>query len=298
MIVDSHIHLYPPSVYANPDAWAEAMNEPYWLACVHPQEAPRLQAWATVDRLLEQMDAAEVDKAIIQGWYWENHHSCEENTRWQIDWIRAHPDRLIAFAPFNPNGGQRSLDILRLAFDTGFRGIGELNPPAQGYDYQDPLLGQAIELCRQAQGAVTFHLTDPNSRPYPGKIETPFPELLALARNHPQTNFIFAHLGGMLPLQTEEPIPPNVWYDTAAVPLLYAPSSYLEFQDKVGSERILFGSDFPLRVFPKSEKSPDFTAPIQQIRDCGLSEPDLIKILGSNTATLLSLPANDAELRR
>lgn len=287
MTVDSHVHLYPPSVYGDPRKWAIARGEPYWLSCVAPKRGRSLQAWATVSDILSHMDAAGVDKVVLQAWYWETHDSCEENLHWQIEWIKAHPDRFIGFAPFNARGGQRALDSLRLAFDVGFRGIGELNPPAQNYAYDDPFLQQALQLAAQAQAAVTFHVTDPDSRDYPGKIDTPIESLQALARAHPKTRFVFAHLGGLAPLGPDFRQADNVWYDTAAAPLLYDATVYRRFCDAVGAERLLFGTDYPLRVFPRQEASPDFATALQQLRHAGLADSELRKILSSNAIALL-----------
>ncbi len=205
MAIDSHIHLYPPHVYQDPSAWAKARGEKYWLSCVRPRKGKSLQAWKNVNELLADMDQAGIEKVVILAWYWENQDSCEENLSWQIEWFKAHPDRFIAFAPFNAKGGQIALDQLQLAFDVGFKGIGELNPPAQGYSYDDPYLTKALKLAALHEAAVNFHVTDPSTHDYPGKIDTPFTTLLDLAQDHPTNQFIFAHLGGCEPLRSENP---------------------------------------------------------------------------------------------
>lgn len=289
MLVDSHIHLYPPVVCDDPAAWARKQDEPYWLSCVSPAIGKSLQAWKSVDELLRDMDQASVEKAIVMAWYWENHDSCVRNLDWQIKWIQAHPERLIAFAPFNARGGQAALEELQRAFEHGLKGIGELNPPAQGYAYDDPTLAQALEIAAHHDAAVTFHVTDPTTQNYPGKIETPFPSLLKLARDHPDTQFIFAHLGGGEPLRQNVSISPNISFDTAACPLLYKTPAYREFCDTVGSDKILFGSDYPLRVFPKNPDSPDFLAPLSELAQGSLNAQELGKIRGENIARILKL---------
>ena len=173
MTIDAHIHLYPASVYDNPFSWAEEWKEPYWLQCVSPSSGPKLQGWASVDKLLRDMDAAEIQQAIILGWYWENASTCYENISWQRNWIASHPDRLIAFAPFNAKGRAASIDTLKQALECGFGGIGELNPPAQGYTYDNETLDLALALAGEYDAPINFHVTDPASHDYPGKIETP-----------------------------------------------------------------------------------------------------------------------------
>ncbi len=286
MTIDAHIHLYPPNVYKDPTAWATPRGEQYWLNCVAPAKGPTLQGWATVDQLLTDMDDADIEKAVILGWYWESPDTCEENIRWQIDWIRAHPDRLIAFAPFNANGGSASLDSLARTFDAGISGIGELNPPAQGYSYEDETLDKVLSLAAAHNKPVNIHVTDPTSRDHPGKIETPFDSLLALTQRHPDTIFIFAHLAGMMNLPKLKELQ-NVYLDTAAAPLLYKDDIYQEAINQFSADRILFGTDYPLRTFPKTQKTPDFKTHLNALRTAGLSTTNLEKILHKNTNVLI-----------
>lgn len=281
MAFDAHIHLYPPEVCSNPTSWAEARCESYWSSCVAPSEGPQLQAWANIDRLLVDMDAAGVERCAVLGWYWENQDTCRENIRWQIEWVRQHPDRLIAYAPFNARGRGRALDDLKYAFDNGISGIGELNPPAQGYAYDDPFLFKAIELAEKYGNPINFHVTDPKSRDYPGKIATPFESLLAIAVEHPNASIIFAHLGGMMHLEKLQNLS-NVFLDTAAVPLLYSSEIYGKAIDRIGVDRILFGTDYPLRTFPKRQRGPSFALHLESIGQSGLRPDELQRILSEN----------------
>ena len=292
MIADAHIHLYPPAVAADPAAWAAPRGESYWLACVQPVTGPILQGWPTLHQLLRDMDAAGVERAVIQSWYWENHDTCAESLAWSLAWIAAHPDRLFAFAPFNAKGGQRALDLLDRALESGCLGIGELNPPAQGYAYDDPVFDQALRRAAQANAPVAIHVSEPAGRPFPGKIETPFPALIALAQRHPDTRFIFAHLGGLLPFHELNPHTrkalANVWYDTAAVPLLYDSSVYRKLCDAIDYRRILFGTDYPLRTFPKLQPAPCFQRHLDSLRAADLTDAERDAILGQNLQNLLS----------
>ena len=47
----------------------------------------------------------------------------------------------------------------------------------------------------------------------------------------------------------------NVYYDLAACPLIYEPSLYRKLIEVVGPEKILWGTDYPLRIFPKGQKA-------------------------------------------
>src|SRR5690606_12320181 len=138
--------------------------------------------------------------------------------------IRAHPDRLSAFVTFHPAAGVKAaLAEVRRAHAEGLIGLGELSPHSQVYGVDDPVFAEVLRLAGELQMPVNLHVTDPASRPYVGRIETPLGDFVRLARTFPQTTFILAHWGGMLPLVDPDALTllSNVYYDTAASPLLY-----------------------------------------------------------------------------
>jgi len=120
-IIDSHVHRYPPGVIADPAEWARAHKEPYWASLVAPDG---LQGWANRDRMLRDMDAAGVEMAVLQGWYWENQESCDEQNRWHARWAKEDPDRFVALASVQPRAGTAAVDGLRRALDDGCVGVG------------------------------------------------------------------------------------------------------------------------------------------------------------------------------
>ena len=78
----------------------------------------------------------------------------------------------------------------------------------------------------------------------------------------------------------------NVYLDTAAIPLLYDSNIYKSVVEQMGAERILFGSDYPLKTFPKTQTEPEFVSHIDQIRNSSLSDQDKALILGGNFSRL------------
>src|SRR5690606_37654389 len=96
-----------------------------------------------------------------------------------------------------------------------------------------------------------LHVTDPLLR-VAGALPTPLEDYVQLAADHPDATFILAHWGGGLPFFELNPRVRrklgNVFYDTAASPLLYDPAIFRHVCDVVGPERTLFGTDYPLRL--------------------------------------------------
>ena len=72
----------------------------------------------------------------------------------------------------------------------------------------------------------------------------------------------------------------NVYFDTAASPYLYDTRIYTFAVQLAGSEKILFGSDYPL--LPPSRYMDEFM-------QAGLSEAEIEQICGGNAVRLLGL---------
>ena len=250
-----------------------------------------MQTLPTTDELLHAMDAAGVARAVLLGWYWEKPETCAWQNRFYADCVRRHPDRLAAFATIHPAAGLKatSAEVIR-ARDEGLIGIGELSPHSQVFAIDDPVFAVVLSLAAELQMPVNLHVTDPSSRPYVGRIETPLADFVHLARTFPDTTFILAHWGGLLPLVDGSVTPaalPNVYYDTAASPLLYPPEIWARALGACGSDRVLFGSDFPLNLYPKLEEEPGLVRFVTEAKQAG-ADPT---VLGGNAARVLRLAA-------
>ena len=292
-LVDSHVHLYPPEADPDPSAWAAARGEKHWaVLCTRRRKDGRLvQSLPTLRDLLIEMDRASVTRAVLLGWYWENFETCVEQNRFYAQCIKAHPDRLSAFATFHPAAGNEAvLTEVRRAHGEGLCGLGELSPHSQGYGIDDPAFTAVLELAAELKLPVNLHVTDPESARYPGWVSTPLEDFVAISARHPTTTFILAHWGGRLPLL----IPSarnleNVYYDTAASPLLYDETIWTKFLAVVPKERVLFGSDFPLNLYPKLDASPGMSRLVAELHRSGLGADELAAVAGANAKRALGV---------
>jgi len=175
----------------------------------------------------------------------------------------------------------------------GFCGIGEVYPAAQGFAMDDAVWESVLAWAAAEKMPVNLHVPEPAGRDYPGYVAAPLRDYQCVARKHPAVTFIFAHWGGLLPLLALNPAVradlKNVYFDTSASPLLYDKAVYRAVADAVGAEKILFGSDYPLRVFPKEQKEPDFIKPIAEVKKSGLTKKELGLVLGGNVRKVLRL---------
>jgi predicted TIM-barrel fold metal-dependent hydrolase len=295
-IIDAHVHLYPPEVNLAPAAWAEAQGERHWATlCTRVRKNGRpVQGFPSVAELLRDMDAAGIERAVLLGWYWEKHDTCVRQNRFYADCVRAHPDRLSAFATLHPAAGSIAvMEEIRRAVGEGLCGLGELSPHSQGGAIDDPVWRETLVLAGELGLPVNLHVTEPQGKSYPGKVETPLIDFVRMAQAFPATKFILAHWGARLPLDpvlgAEARACANLFYDTAASPLIYDQAVFREMVGAVGASRVLYGSDHPLNLYPKSSDVPQLGALLEEVRAVGLSAAELSTIAGETARTLLRL---------
>jgi len=292
MIIDAHTHRYPSEAFADPVAFAKPRKEGHWLGLVAPEDGPNLQGWADEEKMLEDMQVAKVDRCALLAWYWENPKTCKWHNDWNARWIREEPERFFAFAAVHPQL-EDPVGELQKRHEEGFSGIGECHPWAQGFSMRDPTWLACMEFAQDKGWPVNFHVTEPVGHDYPGRIHTPLEDFLWLARQFPRLKIILAHAGGLFPFYELNPrLKPelsNVYYDLAACPLLYEASLYRLLIDSVGYEKIIWGTDYPLRVFPQKQKAPDFITFREEVLEkAKLSKVEQEAIFGLTFLSLLN----------
>lgn len=291
-IIDCHTHAYPDAVTQNPRAWATRRGEIHWADLVAPEDRSSIQGWSTVSGMLEAMDAAGVERAVLQGWYWENEETCRWHNEIMAEWMAASAGRLLGSAAISPN--QDVIDQLETAAALGFRGVGELHIGVQGLEENRGPWSKMLEWCAARGWPICFHVTGAAGHEHPSAVATPLVEFVRMAELQPELKMILAHWGGGLPFFEQNPrmrsALRNVYYDTAASPLLYDLTIFKQMVEMVGAEKILFGSDYPLRIYPKHDKQASMGRFLDQIRsESGLDDGSLQSILGGNAAQLLQL---------
>tara|TARA_B110000037_G_scaffold212998_2_gene266707 strand:+ start:219452 stop:220336 length:885 start_codon:yes stop_codon:yes gene_type:complete len=287
-VIDAHTHHYPPEALADPAGWGQERGETHWVELV--TQGP--QGWASAETFLASMDEADVDLAVLLGWYWEEIATCREQNAFLAGRVKKYPGRFASFASVQPSAGAAAnLALLNEANDLGLCGIGEVHPTAQGFSLRDEAW---LEICRWAQDngwPINLHVTEPAGHDYTGRVETPLMDYVWLAEQFPEVSFIFAHWGGGLPFFALNPrvrkALRNCFVDTAASPLVYSKEIWKHVVDLYGHERILFGTDYPLRLYPRKEKLPAILSLKRELDEQVLDSTAHTAILGENMAKLL-----------
>ena len=279
---DCHVHCYPDEVISDPQGWSRKQGEAHWAHLV--TEGP--QGWAGPEDLLRAMDRDGIEKVLLQAWYWENPGTCHLQNEWHAEWISRFPGRFMGCAAIHPEM-KDPCGELEQAKGWGACAVGECLPHVQSsQSWKHPAWESIIRWTTAAGFPLAVHLTEPVGHTYPGRVETPLMEIVELFEAHPAQKWLCAHWGGGLPFHSlnrrVRKALANVWFDSAASPLLYQSRVWKIVSDLIGPEKILFGSDFPLILYPSKESAPGWGRLLEELRASGLSEPDLQMICQGN----------------
>ncbi len=234
----------------------------------------------SADELVEQMDGAGIDKALV--WLKPPYsRDIGPENRAVYEATRKHPSRLLGFGWANPRLGRATtLDTIKQCFEEyGFLGI-KFNGAQDDYVIDDPEIGLPfIEKATQYGKPIAFHIGADfyeNTHPY---------RLGHIASLYPDTQFLMVHMGGAaLPALERSAIEAatsnsNITIIGSGIP---APA-ILRAISALGAERMCFGSDTPFCLM--HVELAKYRALLQ---DC--DESDQARVMGSNFAHLLNLP--------
>jgi predicted TIM-barrel fold metal-dependent hydrolase len=231
------------------------------------------------------MDEYGVDKSVILNLGWTSHELCVETNDYILEAIARYSQRLIGFCAIQPLAGDKALKELERCARNGVKGIGEMRPDVQGFDFTDnSTIRPVIEALMEYDLIFLTHASEPVGHQYFGKGKVTPEVIYPLILSFPDLKVVCAHWGGGLPFYALMPEVDralgNVYFDTAATPFLYKPQIFKQVSDIAGSDKIIFGSDYPL-LSPKRI--------IEQLESVGLSREDQDKILGGNAQKILSV---------
>ncbi|MCX7912420.1 MAG: amidohydrolase [Dehalococcoidales bacterium] len=280
MIVDFHTHVLPPRARENRRAYVfrdTAFAEIY---------APEKSRIATAEDLVAVLDREGISCAVIAGYGFRTHELCVEINDYILDAAARYPGRLFAFCAVSGCCDDSSLAEIERCARAGARGVGELRPDFQLAGATPEKLAPFVGLLRSYDLMLLLHGSEPVGHIYPGKGQATPDRLYRLIGMFGGVAVVLAHWGGGLPFFALMPevkkriLENNVYFDTAASPLLYRPEIYRQVRDTIGAERILFGSDYPV-VMPSRI--------IKEIEGSGLDDTERTLILSGNARRLLGL---------
>jgi predicted TIM-barrel fold metal-dependent hydrolase len=305
MIIDIHTHLSNPDIVAQPfeDGWVEVVA----LRSNKPLEEVRsrfLEFWdISGDMIVEDMDAAGIDKSVLLVIDWGLAHqigeaklSIEEINKVYADAAKKYPQRLIAFTGIDPRRNKAAELVGRFLKEWGMKGIKLY--PAAGFYPNDKACYPIYEKALEYGVPVLLH-TGESLKPLYFKYCQPI-YVQEVAMDFPDLPIILAHTGGCWYSEvvaicnnaTNIYLDLSIWQQRLRRPLEF----YRDLRTLLNSvpwQRVLFGSDYPFlkRLVDQERWVRAFTEIPDPVKELGIEfkDEEIEGIMGGNAARILGL---------
>ncbi|MBF0449449.1 MAG: amidohydrolase [Candidatus Magnetomorum sp.] len=278
MIIDFHTHIFPKAVQEERQQFFD--GEPAFQLLYDSEKANIVGA----DQLIHAMNRDGIDRSVVFGFPWKNADYFKLNNDTVLEAVTKYPDRLIGLCCLDPFHQDSEKEVER-CLDAGLAGIGELAFYESGFDNETlSRLSPIMQTASQKHKCVMIHTNEPVGHEYPGKAPVSLKEIYHLVKRFPDNKIILAHWGGgvffyhLLKKEAKE-VFANVYVDTAASLFLYDLRIWSIACQLLGSEKILFGTDYPLLPAHRYFK---------QIKASGISVEDQNNILGNTAKQILN----------
>jgi predicted TIM-barrel fold metal-dependent hydrolase len=277
VVIDFHTHIFPPWLRERRDEYNKV--DPSFSQLYSQPEAKI----ATTEELLASMDEAGIDVSVVVNAGWVSHELCVKTNDYILDSVSRYPTRLVGFCAIQPRAGDAAIAELERCAKAGAKGIGELRSDVQGFDLTDKsTMKPLVDAALKHDLIFLTHSSEPVGHEYSGKGSITPDILYSFITAFPSLKLVCAHWGGGLPFYALMPevaeALDNVFFDTAATVFLYKPEIFNQVSRIIGSDKILFGTDYPLMHQNRV---------LAQIQSAQLPKEDKAKILGGNAQKLL-----------
>lgn len=278
MIIDAHVHLHPTPEVGK--MVVEMIKEQYGVG---------YYSYGTPEDYLQDMKNSGIDKAVMVSFAPDN--QLKNNNFWTVAITRPgknRPAKYPMFIPFisvSPTmTGRSPVEELEHKYKWGMKGL-KIHPIAQNFSPDDERMWPVYEWLVKHDLPITAHSgVNIDNKSALGEPDRWIPVL----EDFPELKLILAHLGNGFWDQTIEIADrfPKVMFDTAiAISYINSPTTLddgeaVDLIRTIGSDRILFGSDYPW-VNPAED--------IKRINGLDISDEDKKLILGENAVKLFNL---------
>jgi predicted TIM-barrel fold metal-dependent hydrolase len=277
VIIDFHTHIFPSLLKERRDEYIK--RDPCFSLLYSQPQAKMI----TAEELLASMDEAGIDLSVVLNVGWVSHELCVKTNDYILDSVSRYPTRLVGFCAIQPGAGDAAIAELERCAKAGAKGIGELRSDIQGFDLDDKTtMKPLVDTALKHDLIFLTHSSEPVGHEYSGKGSITPDILYSFITAFPNLKIVCAHWGGGLPFYALMPEVAkafvNVFFDTAATVFLYKPEIFEQISHIIGSDKILFGTDYPLMHQNRV---------LAQIQSSQLPEEDIARILGANAQSLL-----------
>jgi len=278
MIIDFHTHIFSSDIIEKRENYIDDKI----FGSLYTNDKAVIIDHTT---LLEKMDESKIDYVIAMGFPWDKTEYIEKQNKYYGKVAEVTNGRIIPFGSVPLHNNENIEKRIRSIKDLGLSGIGEIAYYLEGMNNKNiSILRNIFDSALKYSLPICLHVNEPVGHMYPGKYEPNLQLLYSIIQDYKDLTLILAHWGGgmffyeLMP-EVKESFK-NVYYDTAASPYLYNDAIYETAIKIIGSEKILFGSDYPLLGFKRY---------LTPIKNSITNEEDRKNIVGQNAKKLLKL---------
>ncbi|WP_166352840.1 amidohydrolase family protein [Phytoactinopolyspora limicola] len=201
-----------------------------------------------------------------------------------------HPDVFLAFAGIDPWKGAAAVEEIRRCHgEFGIVGVGELNPARQKFHPNNPHFAPIWEICSELGLVVMFHggfpgagAGTPGGMGFKLDYARPVPYVDDVAADFPDLKIISAHPAWPWHLENLAMVwhKSNVYLDLSGWAPRYLPPEVVHYANSVITDRVLFGTDWPV-LTPQRW--------VDEFDQLGIKDEARRKIMLENARTLFGL---------
>jgi predicted TIM-barrel fold metal-dependent hydrolase len=219
-------------------------------------DVDQVAAMLSVENLLHQMNDAGIEQTVLFAMYSPILFSSNE---FVARICRQYPGRFMGFASVDVSNPEAPAVLEEAIVRLGLRGL-KLHPPLQNFYPNDKALWPLYKKARDLNIPVVFHV---GSTPFGNlvKLSQAYPVLLdEVANDFPGLTIILTHLGTLWHNESFMVAEKhrNVFIDTAAYPYEIRELLNENLIRRVGENKFIFGTDFPMPYEGKLHHIGDF----------------------------------------
>ena len=229
---DFHVHYFPglPGSGSVPEALSEAA--------------------ASADALLAKVKANGADGMVLLARPYEQRELCELQNEMLYRVMNEHPGEVTAFAAVAPSSWGKAAADAEALLEKGFAGIGMLDPTAQRFSLNAPVVSAVANICAGENAVLSFYTSFSVGEDFSGKSKILPVQWMEFIEEHRDTKILLAHYGSGLPfyglMKEVAGKLSNVWFDTSPDNAVWRNNTYRAAAGFLGSEeKLLYGSNLP-----------------------------------------------------
>ena len=270
-MIDAHVHIFADALIKDRDK----VDDPQFRIMYGDPKAKM----ANAEDLLRYMDENGIEGAVVCNMTWVKRRYADINNDYIMEVCSEYPKRLFPMVSLPIDFNEK--DVWKIVpYLTAGAGIGEQRLTKKFLIDPDSPLSFLHDTIEENNSIMLLHTSEPVGHLYPGK-EKMTPDVLEPFIKRSSIPMVLAHFGGgfgfyALMKEVREYLA-NCYFDTAATPYLYSKEIYPLMISLVGSDNILFGTDYPLMGAKKV---------LKQIEESGIKKTDFTAITHKNAAKL------------